>query len=68
MQNREELRQKNIMGVKNNGSREGEKYHCQKGGGGIIIFGPKYGPLGHVPVVKNHLFHPANLKYKRGYR
>jgi hypothetical protein len=33
------------MGVKNRLSREGEKYHFQRGGGINIVFGPKYRPL-----------------------
>jgi hypothetical protein len=45
MQNREELRQKGHNGSKKNSmSREGEKYHFQKGGGINVFFGPKYKP------------------------
>jgi hypothetical protein len=46
MQNREELRQKSHNGSqKNDVSREGKKYHFQKGGINIV-FGLKYRPLG----------------------
>jgi hypothetical protein len=46
MQNREELMQKGHDGSKiNNLSREGGKYHFQKGGGNKYNFGPKYRPL-----------------------
>ncbi len=46
MQNREELRQKGHDGSRKTTCRErGEKYHFQKGGGGNIVFGPKYRPL-----------------------
>jgi hypothetical protein len=31
--------------LKNDESKEGEKYHFQKGGGINIVFGPKYRPL-----------------------
>ncbi len=41
-------------------SREGEKYHFQKGGGINIVFGPKYRPLLR-PQPSEFLFNRATL-------